>query len=79
MENMFFETFKSIQVLHSEYTSFLFSFSTAPYFTRDGAKLVQPKVIKTSFGYNRFDCRGSKIWNSNLPPDVKKQDLVNHL
>ena len=47
-----------------------FSFSTTPYCTRGGSKLVQPKVNTIGFGMNSFTYQGSKIWN-NLPQGVK--------
>ena len=50
--------------------SSLFSFSTTPYCTRGGSKLVQPKVNTISFGLNSFAYQGSKVWN-NLPRDIK--------
>ena len=70
MKNIALETFKSVKGLNPEYMSSLFSFSTTPYCTRGGSKLVQPKVNTISFGINSFAYQGSKIWN-NLPRDVK--------
>ena len=63
-------TFKSVKGLNPDYMSSLFAFSTTPYCTRGGSKLVQPKVNTISFGINSFAYQGSKIWN-NLPRDVK--------
>ena len=68
--NIAIETFKSVKGLNPEYMGSLFSFSTTPYCTRGGSKLVQPKVNTISFGINSFAYQGSKIWN-NLPQDVK--------
>ena len=68
IKNIAIETFR-IKGLNPKYIS-LFSFSTTPYCTRGGSKLVQPKVNTSSFGINSFTCPGSKIWN-NLPQVVK--------
>ena len=38
------ETFKSVKGLNPKYMRSLFSFSTTPYCTRDGSKLVQQKI-----------------------------------
>ena len=70
IKNIAIETFKSVKGLNPEYMGSLFSFSTTPYCTRGGSKLVQPKVNTISFGINSFAYQGSKIWN-NLPQDVK--------
>ena len=70
IKNIAIETFKSVKGLNPEYMGSLFSFSTTPYCTRGGSKLVQPKVNTISFGINSFAYQGSKIWN-NLPQGVK--------
>ena len=62
IKNIAIETFKSVKGLNPEYMGYLFSFSTTPYCTRGGSKLVQPKVNKISFGINSFAYQGSKIW-----------------
>ena len=68
--NIAIETFKSVKGLNSKYMKCLFSFSTTPYCTRGGFKLVQPKVNTISFGIKSFIYQGSKMWN-NLPQGVK--------
>ena len=68
--NIAIETFKSVKGLNPKHMGSLFSFSTTPYCTRGGSKLVQPKVNTISFGINSFAYQGSKIWN-NLPQGVK--------
>ena len=64
IKNIAIETFKSVKGLNPEYMGSLFSFSTTPYCTRGGSKLVQPKVNMISFGINSFAYQGSKIWNN---------------
>ena len=44
IKNIAIETFKSDNGLNTKYMGSLFSFSTTPYCTRGGSKLVQPKV-----------------------------------
>ena len=70
IKNIAIESFKSVKGLNPEYIGSLFSFSTTPYCTRGGPKLLQPKVNTISFGINSFAYQGSKIWN-NLPQGVK--------
>ena len=70
IKNIAIETFKSVKGLNPEYMRSLFSFSTTPYCTRGGSKLVQPKVNTIGFGINSFTYQGSKIWNY-LPQGVK--------
>ena len=70
IKNIAIETFKSVKGLNPEYMGSLFSFSTTPYCTRGGFKLVQPKINTISFGINSFAYQGSKIWN-NLPQGWK--------
>ena len=55
------ETFKSVEGLNPKYMRSLFSFSTTPYWSRGGSKLVQPKVNTIGFGINSFIYQGSKI------------------
>ena len=70
IKNIAIKTFKNVKGLYPKYRRSLFSFSTMPYCTRGGSKLVQPKVNPISFGINSFTYQGSKIWN-NLPQGVK--------
>ena len=70
IKNIAIETFKSVKGLNPEYMGSLFSFSTTPYCTRGGSKLVQPKVNTIIFGINSFAYQGSKIWD-NIPQGVK--------
>ena len=70
IKNITIETFKNVKGLNPKYMRSLFPFSTTPYCTRGGSKLVQPKVNTIGFGINSFTYQGSKIWN-NLPQGVK--------
>ena len=70
IKNIAIETFKSVKGLNPNYMKSLFSFSTMPYCTCGGSKLVQPKVNTIIFGINSFTYQGSMIWN-NLPQAVK--------
>ena len=70
IENIAIETFKSVKGLNPKYMRSLYSFSTTPYCTHGGSKLIQPKVNAIGFGINSFTYQGSKIW-TNLPQGVK--------
>ena len=70
IKNIEFEILKGVKGLNHKYMRSLFSFSTTPYCTHGGSKLVQPKVNTIGFGINSFTYQGSKIWN-NLTQGVK--------
>ena len=70
IKNIAIETFEGVKGLNPKYMGSLFSFSSTPYCTRGGFKLVQPKVNTISYGINTFAYQGFKIWN-NLPQGVK--------
>ena len=70
MKTIAIDTFKSVKGLNPEYMNSLFLFSTTPYCTRGGSKLIKSKVNTISFGINWFAYQCCKIWN-NLPQDVQ--------
>ena len=61
IKNIAIETFKSVKGLNPKYMGYLFSFSTTPYCTRGGYKLVRPKVNMITFGINR--CKRYHLFN----------------
>ena len=75
LKSIALETFKCVKGFNPEYMNSLFSLSNAPYETRGGRNLVQPKVTTTSYGLDSFIYQGSKIWNT-IPQNVKDQTCL---
>ena len=75
LKSIALETMKCVKKFNPTYMNELFMFSEAPYKTRGGVKLIQPKVNTTGFGINSFSYQGAKIWNV-LPEHVKDGENI---
>ena len=75
LKSIVLETYKCVKTHNPAYLNDLFCPSPAPYETRGGLKLVQPKVKTTGFGLNTFCYQGAKIWNA-VPENVKNAECI---
>ena len=75
MKSIDFEVFKSLHNCSPSYITDMFRISATPYDTRDGTKLIQPKVNTTRNGFKSFRYQGAKIWNE-LPTSIKNTEDV---
>ena len=75
MKSIGFEVFKCLRNCSPSYITDMFRISATPYATRDGTKLIQPKVYTTRNGLKSFRYQGAKIWNE-LPTSIQNTEDV---